>query len=449
MAIKRPEGTFDLFGDDMAQWELFQSCAKVTFEGASYELVQTPTFEKTELFVRGIGETTDVVNKEMYAALSGGNIEKLKAGEHIPSKAQMTLRPEGTAGVVRAAIENGWIEQGSQPIRIWYAGPMYRAERPQKGRQRQFHQIGIECLGSNDATLDAQAIILMISLYEKFGIDVLKCTLHLNTLGCEKCRPAYREKVREHIHSHAECMCETCMERAEKNPLRAFDCKEEGCKAAMDDAPSIEDYLCEDCKAHFEKVKAYLDVAGCNYTIDNRLVRGLDYYTKTVFECTFDDGLGAQNAIGGGGRYDKLAAEIGGPDVPGLGFAVGFERCLLAKNASNTAETEQAREGIFVIPLDENARAFAEKLFIVNSGSAEAKIDIDLRTAEAGQSNVRSLKSQLKLANKSNSELALIVGETEMQEQVFTVRNLETHEDSQIAFADAGAEFGIKVPPLA
>ncbi len=446
VAIKRPEGTFDLFGQEMQEWELFKKCANETFGAAAYELIQTPTFEKTELFVRGIGDTTDVVNKEMYSALSGGNIEKLKSGEEISSKAQLTLRPEGTAGAVRAAVENGWIDQASQPVRIWYAGPMFRAERPQKGRQRQFHQIGIECLGSNDASLDAQAIVLMMQLFKEFGIDVDKCTLHLNSLGCEKCRPAYREAVKKFIHTNTDCMCETCMERAEKNPLRSFDCKNPECKSAMQNAPLIDQYLCDDCKAHFAKVKQFLDLANCKYEIDATLVRGLDYYTKTVFECTFNDGLGAQNAIGGGGRYDKLAAEIGGPDIPGLGFAVGFERCLLAKKASASKSFATKRKGLFIIPLDENAKSFAEKMFVLNSFNPEIKLDMDLRPEETGQTCVRSLKSQLKLANKSNAETALILGSDEMENKCFTVRNLETHEDSKVSFDDAKKALHTSIP---
>lgn len=423
MAITKPEGTADLFGAPAAEWSSFLGAAAKVFERAGYRRIEVPSFEKTELFVRGIGDSTDVVNKEMYNVLSGGNLEKIKAGEKIPSKSQFSLRPEGTAGVVRAAIENKMLEQEGQPVRLWYAGSMFRAERPQKGRMREFHQFGIECLGSEDPVLDAQAIILMLQFFEENGIDVAKCTMHLNSMGCKNCRPAYRDKVAEFIHAHSSELCETCNERAEKNPLRAFDCKNENCAKVMEDAPKITDYLCENCKSHFAKVTELLDAAGVKYELDSKLVRGLDYYTRTVFECTFDDGLGAQNAIGGGGRYDGLVEELGGKQTPGLGFAIGFERCVLAKEACGNAEVDEARCDIFFIPLTKEAREICEKKIL----GSKASCDMDFRGGE-----IRSLKSQMKLADKAGAKKVAIIGEDELAQGVATVRNLETHEETKV-----------------
>lgn len=423
MAINKPEGTADLFGAAAAEWQSFMENAARVFEAAGYCRIEIPAFEKTELFVRGIGDSTDVVNKEMYNVLSGGNLEKIKAGEKVPSKSQFSLRPEGTAGVVRAAIENKMLEQEGQPVRLWYGGSMFRAERPQKGRMREFHQFGIECLGSEDPVLDAQAIILMLKFFEANGISVEKCTMHLNSMGCEKCRPAYRDKVAEFIHEHSAELCETCNERAEKNPLRAFDCKNEHCAEVMEGAPRITDYLCDECKAHFAKVTELLEAAGVKYELDSKLVRGLDYYTRTVFECTFDDGLGAQNAIGGGGRYDGLVQELGGKPTPGLGFAIGFERCVLAKEACGHVTRDTAGCDIFFIPLTQEARAICEKKILLSKKSC----DMDFRGGE-----IRSLKSQMKLADKAHAKCVAILGEDELAAGSATVRNLSTHEETQV-----------------
>ncbi len=438
MSIKRPEGTHDLIEEDSRQWSSFQKCAASIFEKANYKRIETPIFEKEELFVRGIGQATDVVNKEMFSVLSGGNLEKLKANQNISSNSKFALRPEGTAGVVRAAIENNLIEPDSQPTRLWYAGEMFRAERPQKGRQRQFMQVGLECLGSSDALLDAQAISLMMQLFKSFGIDLDKCTLHLNSMGCDKCRPAFRDAVASFLTTHKNDICERCNERASLNPLRAFDCKNEKCKEIMKDAPKIDEFLCQDCKAHFEEVKNLLFLANIKFEIDLSLVRGLDYYTRTVFECTYDDGLGAQNAIGGGGRYDHLVQELGGKDVPGLGFAVGFERCLLAKQSSKTQEQNKKRNGVFIIALCESAKQFANKLIMLDHFSP-LSVDLDFRNRLNLQPKEEtkpfgSLKSQLRLSDKLNSKIVCIIGEDEMEARCANIKFLETHDEEKLSF---------------
>lgn len=240
-----------------------------------------------------------------------------------------------------------------------YSGPMFRAERPQKGRQRQFNQVGVECLGAEAATIDAEGIIMLMRFYQEIGIPRENMRLLVNSMGCENCRPKYREAAKAFILDHADQMCEDCIHRAEINPLRAFDCKKDGCKAVMADAPRITDWLCDDCKDHYAQVKACLDGAGVEYVEDSTLVRGLDYYTRTVFEVQVIDGMGSQNAIGGGGRYDKLMSEIGGTDCPGFGFALGYERCLLALQAAGLEFEPAAKLDIYVACVDASVRATA------------------------------------------------------------------------------------------
>ena len=308
MAINAPEGTRDLLPDEALFWNQFKQTAAEVFGTYGYLPIETPIMEQTELFVRGIGEATDVVSKEMFTAISGENLRRwMEEGKAPKAKSRLSLRPEGTAGVVRAAVQHDLVPQGAAPAKLMYAGPMFRAERPQKGRQRQFNQVGVECLGAEEPTIDAEAIIMLMRFYEKVGIPRDAMRLLLNSMGCEKCRPAYRELVRAYMAEHADELCDTCNERAEVNPLRAFDCKNPQCAAVMAAAPKITDHLCDECLEHYGAVKALLDGAGVAYEEDYRLVRGLDYYTRTVFEVQVDNGMGAQNAIGGGGRYDKLA----------------------------------------------------------------------------------------------------------------------------------------------
>ena len=273
MAIQAPEGTFDLLPGEAAFWDHFRATAFDTFARYGYHPIETPLFEQTDLFVRGIGEATDVVSKEMFTAISGGNMQKLLAGEKLKSKSRLSLRPEGTAGVVRAVVQHNLVPQGGAPAKLMYAGPMFRAERPQKGRLRQFRQVGIECLGAEEPTVDAEAIIMLMRFFVRIGIPAGDMRLLLNSMGCEKCRPAYREMVREFIRAHESEMCEECNRRADINPLRAFDCKNPECAAVMANAPKIIDHLCDDCREHYEAVKRYLDAAGIAYEEDSKLVR--------------------------------------------------------------------------------------------------------------------------------------------------------------------------------
>lgn len=443
MAVKAPEGTFDLLPDDVRFWDHFRQTAFEIFGRCGYQPIETPLFEQTDLFVRGIGQSTDVVSKEMFTVVSGGNMEKLLAGESLKAKSRLSLRPEGTAGTVRAVVQHDMVPQGGAPAKLMYAGPMFRAERPQKGRLRQFRQVGVECLGADEPTVDAEAIIMLMRFYEAIGIPASETRLLLNSMGCEKCRPAYREMVREHIHQHSDELCEECNHRADLNPLRAFDCKNEHCHEVMEGAPKITDHLCEDCRAHYEAVKGYLDAAGIAYVEDPRLVRGLDYYTRTVFEIQVDTGMGSQNAIGGGGRYDKLAEEVGGRPTPGFGFALGYERCLLALQAAGMELPGRPPCDIFVACVDDSVREMAFRI-------AQAARDAGL-TAEVDHQH-RSLKSQFKLADKLDAVLVFVLGPEELAAGSVKVRNMQTHRERTIelsvlrsiirAFLDTPADSG-------
>lgn len=430
MNITRPEGTEDLIGQQAENWIEFSNLAFSTFSSFGYNPIFVPIMERKDLYVRGIGSSTDVVSKEMYNVISGGNIVKIKNGEELPSRSELALRPEGTAGVVRAIAQNKLRTAGSQPVKLSYAGNMFRAERPQKGRLRQFNQIGIECLGSTDPYLDAQSIYMMIDFINKLGIDKTKITLKLNSIGCENCRPKYREVLLNYIEQHKKDMCDTCNARALTNPLRAFDCKNEDCSNIMLQAPLIQDFLCEDCKAHFQEVCNYLEVMNIEYSVDNTLVRGLDYYTQTVFELSYS-GLGAQNALGGGGRYNKLMHEISGEDMPGLGFAIGYERCRIALAEAKTIKEKCKKIDAFFIPLIKKSRVNLLSQ-MHRCQVAGIKCDMDFRESDNSYGEIRSLKSQLKLANKLNSTLAIIVGEDEVSNNQALIKNLETHKEELV-----------------
>lgn len=431
MAIKASEGTRDLLPNEALFWERFRRTATDVFGRSGYVLIDTPMIEQTELFVRGIGEATDVVSKEMFTAISGENLKTLLDGGTIKAKSRLSLRPEGTAGVVRAVVQHDLVPQGAPPAKLMYAGPMFRAERPQKGRQRQFNQIGIECLGTDDPAVDAEAIIMLMRFFEEVGIPGDNMRLLLNSMGCEKCRPAYRDLVRAYMEQHADELCETCMTRAQMNPLRAFDCKNESCAAIMEDAPKITDHLCEDCREHYARVKALLDNIGVRYVEDPKLVRGLDYYTRTVFEVQVIDGMGSQNAIGGGGRYDKLAEEVGGRATPGFGFALGYERCVLALQAAGMEFPEAQRCDLFVACVDDSARTAAFEL-------AQTCRDSGLVCQMDYQQ--RSLKSQFKLADKLNTRFVAVLGPDELAAGVANLRNMQTHDEQQVKLADVANE---------
>ena len=421
---QRIQGTEDLYGGYMRSWEHMQDVARHLFGTYGFDRIETPALEQVDTFVHGIGESTDVVRKEMFRVFSGALLEDLLAAGNesgLKPRQRMAMRPEGTAGVVRAAVEHNFVPQGGTPAKLWYAEAMFRGERPQKGRLRQFHQVGVEWLGASDPAADAESIIMLMKFYEQMGFSPADMKLMINSMGDAECRPAYREKVKQFILDHKDEMCEDCLERAEINPLRAFDCKNESCHAVMKDAPLISDNLCDDCRAHYEQVKAYLDAAGISYVEDPTLVRGLDYYTRTVFEVEIPNaGVGA---IGGGGRYDGLVELEGGKPTPGVGFAVGFERIMLALEALGVAAEPAAPSCVYV------ACAGAEQAPIV--------FDAVLALREAGirceaDRTGRSLKAQFKQADKMGATLCVVIGPDEVEAGAVTLRDMESHEQVQV-----------------
>ncbi len=425
MQAQRAEGTKDLIGRDMRAWHHMQEVAAEVFEPYGFDMIETPAIEQLDVFVHGIGQSTDVVRKEMFRVFSGANFARvLEEGTDakLKAKQRLALRPEGTAGVVRAVVENNLVPQGATPFKAYYAEAMFRGERPQKGRLRQFHQVGIEWLGAPDPAADAECIIMLMEFYKRLGFDLSKLRLLINSMGDPACRPAYRDAVRDFILDHADEMCDECRERAELNPLRAFDCKNDHCREVMKAAPLMRDNLCDDCCNHYEQVKRYLDAAGIEYVEDPTLVRGLDYYTRTVFEVEAP-GAGV-GSIGGGGRYDGLVELEGGKPTPGVGFAVGFERVMLALEAFGA----------------DMASGIEPCVYVANAGS-ELRGEVFALTHELRAAGIRteadyqgrSLKSQFKQADKLDARLILVIGGDELAAGKVKVRNMVTHDEELVA----------------
>lgn len=398
--IKVQKGTKDILPSEMPIWHFMEESAKEIFTKYGAKEIRTPIFEATELFARGVGDTTDIVNKEMYT------FEK--------SERSLTLRPENTAGVVRSFIENG-MHRLSAPVKLWYKGPMFRYERPQAGRQRQFHQVGVEVFGIKQPTADAEVILMAVNYLKTLGLNDL--TVEINSLGCPKCRDEFKTKLKEVIRPYLNELCPDCQSRFEKNPLRLLDCKVPECKEIYA-KPEIQaviqgDFICEECAEHFGELLSYLDALGIKYERNRLLVRGLDYYNRTVFEITSNN-LGSQNAVCGGGRYDSLVRNLGGEDVPAIGFAMGMERL-----ASLLGEKEDKK-------LD---------AYIVSNNTLEAiKLTEELRskgiTCEFDLTNKKFVK-QLEKASKV-AKYALILGEDEISAGQVTVKNLETSEQKTV-----------------
>ena len=409
MDPRAPKGTSDMLPDTARAWEYLQRIAQDLFARYGYEPIYTPLFEHTDIFTRGIGEATDIVSKEMYTFED-------KGGRSI------TLRPEGTASVVRAALEHNLTANG-QGSKLYYSGPMFRYERPQKGRTRQFWQIGVEALNMPEPSVDAEVIALLWRFYEAVGIPAANMRLLLNSMGDETCRPLYRDKVASFIAEHSADLCEECNRRATTNPLRAFDCKNPGCQKVMAGAPVLHDELCDECAAHYSAVKRALEGLGIPFVEEAKLVRGLDYYTRTVFEVQADAGLGAQNAIGGGGRYDRLMEEYGGPPTPGLGFALGFERTLLAMEAVGAKVPAPPLAEVYVARVDANV---ADAVFSLATSLRDAGV-----AAECDHQG-RSLKSQFKQADRLEARFVVVVGPDELADGQVTLRDMGTKEETRI-----------------
>ncbi len=402
--IKVQKGTKDILPAEMPVWHFMEEKANEVFTKYGAKEIRTPIFEATELFARGVGDTTDIVNKEMYT------FEK--------SERSLTLRPENTAGVVRAFIENG-MHRLSAPVKLWYKGPMFRYERPQAGRQRQFHQVGVEVFGIKQATADAEVILMAVNYLKALGLNDL--SVELNSLGCPECREVFKTKLKEVIKPYLNELCPDCQARYEKNPLRLLDCKVEECKEIYA-KPEIQaiiqsDFICEECASHFNELQGYLNALNINYSINKLLVRGLDYYNRTVFEIKSNN-LGSQNAVCGGGRYDSLVRNLGGEDTPAIGFAMGMER--LAALIGNKKDKKTVA-------------------FVVSNSPLEAiKLTEELRakgiTAEFDLTNKKFVK-QLEKASKV-AEFAVILGEDEIAAGKATVKNLATSEQKTIARND-------------
>ena len=410
MKISAPKGTRDILPAEMYKWHQAAKTFADVCHMYGYEEIRIPTFEDTNLFQRGVGDTTDVVQKEMYTFED-------KGGRSI------TLRPEGTAGVVRSFIENGMTSMPS-PVRMFYDITAFRYENVQKGRYREFHQLGLEAFGSEGPTIDVEIISIINVFFKKMGLKHI--ALHINSIGCPTCRAAYNELLKDHFRPHIGEMCEDCQNRFERNPLRMIDCKVDAEKEVVKTAPRLIDHLCDDCKAHFEGVKAGLEQIGIEYSIDPNIVRGLDYYTRTVFEFVSEN-VGTQGTICGGGRYDGLVESVGGPHVPGIGFAMGVERFLMEAEAQEVPFEKPDYVKIYLAGMSEAANAFV------------AKTCYELRTSGIGCEQDlmgRSFRAQMKYAGKAGIPFLVVVGDDELASGTVKVKKMEDGSETEVAVAD-------------
>lgn len=406
MLTNAPRGTKDILPDTVGDWNYVEGKIRELCRRFGYSEIRTPIFEHTELFQRGIGEGTDVVDKEMYTFTDRG-------------ERSITLRPENTASAVRAYLQNKLYAQ-SNLVKLFYIGSMFRYDRPQAGRMREFHQFGVEALGEANPAVDAEVILLAMNLLEGLGLKDLE--LSINSVGCPKCRSKYRTMLQDFFRDKLEDLCEDCRSRFERSPLRILDCKKDSDKPYMADAPKITDCLCEECADHFAKLKELLTSAGISFTHDPRLVRGLDYYTKTAFEIKYPP-LGAQSAVAGGGRYDGLIEEMGGNPTPAVGFATGLERLLLALESQNLLPEKNRSVDAYVVALGETAQTEGFKLLnSLRQQGLSAAMDF------AG----RSMKAQMKQANKLGAKYSVILGEDEIAEGVVMLRSMEDSSQAKV-----------------
>lgn len=406
----RPRGTNDILPGTVEHWQSLENLIHKICREYGYQEIRTPIFEHTELFARGVGETTDIVEKEMYTFMDRG-------------ERSITLRPEGTAPAVRAFLENKYYA-GTQPTKFYYMGPMFRYGRPQSGRFRQFHQFGIEVFGSSEPSIDAEVIALAMDFCQRLGLQGLE--LHLNSVGCPQCRSVHKEKLKAFLNPKYEELCSTCQSRYERNPLRIFDCKSPKCQELLVGAPTITDCLCEECAQHLKQVETYLTAIGIEYILDPYLVRGLDYYTKTAFEIMVE-GIGAQSSIGGGGRYDGLVTQCGGPAMPGIGFAMGLERVLLTMEQQGLLKTTAAPQEVFIATVtpQQDLEAFKLVQHLRQKGIAAEKDYLR-----------RSLKAQLKYAGKLGCSQVVIMGEEELQNGQVTLKHMDSGQQVKVKLED-------------
>ncbi len=403
-------GTGDVLPNESHRWQYVEKTMLETARLFGFREIRTPVFEHTELFVRSVGDTTDVVQKEMYTFDDNG-------GRSI------TLRPEGTAGAVRAFLEHG-LHNEALPQKVSYVTSCYRYEKPQAGRLREFHQFGVECFGAAEPQADAELISLAAAAFEALGIKNL--SLEINSIGCPECRAEFYAALREYFGSKQDELCESCKGRLERNPMRILDCKAPVCKKIAEGAPTVLDYICDDCRDHFEKTKAYLTAMGIEYTVNPTIVRGLDYYTRTVFEFVSSD-LGAQSTVCGGGRYDGLVEQMGGPKTPALGFAVGLERLIMIMDAQQCEFPATKPCDVYIAPMGENAAVMAAKLAkMLRTEGFFAETDI------VG----RGLKAQMKYANKIGAKYTVVLGDDEIAANKANLKCMETGEQTEVSLPD-------------
>ncbi len=411
--IIAPRGTHDVLPSESHRWHMIENKIKDICLEFGFKEIRTPMFESTELFERGVGDTTDVVQKEMYTFLD-------KGGRSI------TLRPEGTAGIVRSFVENS-LYANPQPTKMFYLYPCFRYEKPQAGRLREFHQFGVEVMGADTASIDAEIISLAMQVFRR--LDVTGIELNINSIGCPVCRKAYNDALKAYFKPHLDELCETCRQRYEKNPLRILDCKSKECKVIYNDAPVLLDHICEDCATHFEKLKTYLTAMNIPFTVDPTIVRGLDYYTKTVFEI-ISKNKGSEGTVCGGGRYNGLVSEIGGPEMTGVGFAMGLERLLLVLESLNLIPESEERPDIFLANIGEKADLFVQKLVydLRNEGVCAERDYLE-----------RSVKAQMKYANKTGARFSGVIGDDDIEKGSVSVKNMENGESADVPFGEIAA----------
>lgn len=406
LITKAIKGTKDVLPNESYKNQYIEATCLGVAENFGYKEMRTPVFEHTELFQRGVGDTTDVVQKEMYTFDD-------KGGRSI------TLRPEGTAGAARAFLENG-LSNEALPQKIYYLTSCYRYEKPQAGRLREFHQFGIECFGATSPLADAEMISLAKQIFDELGVKDLH--LELNSIGCPECRAEYHKALKEYFSQYKDKLCDTCNDRLERNPMRILDCKSPVCSEIAKDAPVVLDYLCDECREHFQKVKSYLDAANIEYIVNPQIVRGLDYYTKTVFEFV-SDAIGSQGTVCGGGRYDGLLEELGGQHTPSLGFAMGLERLQLVMEAQGCNFPEPSRPDLFIVAMGEKATLKAVEI---------AKDMRDEGFSVVYDLNGRSLRAQMKYADKLGAKFNVVIGDNEVENKVVSLKDMATGESSEI-----------------
>ena len=408
--IQKPKGTYDVFADYGKKILYLEDLLQVLMEKYNYEFVRTPIFESSELFHRGVGETSDIVTKETYDFVDRG-------------ERNVTLRPEGTAGVVRSFIENKMYGRASQPVKTWYYGPMYRYERPQSGRFREFYQFGVEVFGTENPLMDAEVISIPVRFYQLLGLKNIK--VNINSLGDQESRENYRKALIEYFKPHLGELCEDCKNRFHKNPLRILDCKVDAKNPIMEGAPKMIDYLNESSKNHFEAVKSYLTAMNIEFVVNPKIVRGLDYYTHTVFEVEASvEGFGSQNVLGAGGRYNNLVSSIGGPDTPGVGFALGLERLITALDFENINIIKEDNVDVYIIPMSSAENEYSINLLDTLRMNG-FNCDMDYLD--------RNLKSNFKQSERLGAKYIIIIGEEEVNKNILTIKNNTSKEEIKVS----------------